>query len=201
MGIDSQDTSVKSGKSARCWPKWLKLLVSVGLIAHFSLIGLVYFSNNSMHRMPWADDLLQKSQPYLISMGWYTELLPMSLIGYEIYDKSIGIDYKLARNSRTWTSLVESVDSNSRWRRICQILGAFALNEDEEGIGQIALSIAKRARQEGIQIDQLRITTQDAESQGNVLLYQAWLVPLEDGDLTLVPELEPTRTVPVELSN
>jgi hypothetical protein len=97
--------------------------------------------------------------------------------------------------------LVESVDSNSRWRRICQILGAFAINEDEEGIGQIALSIAKRARQEGIQIDQLRITTQDAESQGNVLLYQAWLVPLEDGDLTLVPELEPTRTVPVELSN
>jgi hypothetical protein len=174
MGIDSQDTSVKSGKSARCWPSWLKLLVSVGLIAHFSLIGLVYFSNNSMHRMPWADDLLQKSQPYLISMGWYTELLPMSLIGYEIYDKSIGIDYKLDRNSRTWTSLVESVDSNSRWRRIWQ---------------------------EGIQIDQLRITTQDVESQGNVLLYQAWLVPLEDGDLTLVPELEPTRTVPVELSN
>lgn len=201
MGIDSQDTSVKRGKSAKCWPTWLKILVSLGLMAHFSLIGLVYFSNNSMHRMPWADDLLQKSQPYLIGMGWYTELLPMSLIGYEIYDKSIGIDYKLDRNSRTWTSLVESAESDLRWRRLCQILGAFALNEDEEGIGQIALSIAKRARQEGIQIDQLRITTQDAESQANVLLYQAWLVPLKDGDLTLVPELEPTRTVPVELSN
>ncbi|MFM8572239.1 MAG: hypothetical protein ACKOAU_11635 [Pirellula sp.] len=179
------------------WPFWLKLVVSSVLTAHFGLIALVYFSNNSAHRAPLADQLLQKCQPYLIGMGWYTELLPMSLVGHETYDKPIGIDYKLESSSRIWTPWIDSTTSDRRWKRLGQLSGALAVNEDEEGLGLIALSLIKKARSEGLNIAQIRYTARDPETQSNLLLYQAVVVRLANGELTLVPELEPTRTVPI----
>lgn len=201
MAIDSPDRNEHRQAAPKRWPLWLKVTMSVGLIAHFGLIALVYFSNNSSQRMPLADELLQKCQPYLIGMGWYAELLPMSLIGYEVYDKPIRIDLKSDRNSRIWTTWIDSAEADSRWRRLCQLIGALAINEDEEGLGQLVLSIGKRGKLDGIEIDQIRIVTKDFESQTDILLYQAWMVPLSDGELTLVPELEPTRSVPVKLSS
>ena len=63
------------GRTIR-WPAWLRAAVSVVLVLHFGLISLVYFSNNSLSRMPIADNALIKMQPYLVGLGWYTELLP-----------------------------------------------------------------------------------------------------------------------------
>jgi hypothetical protein len=130
-------------------------------------------------------------------MGWYTELLPMSLVGHETYDKQIGIDYRLDRTSPTWTSWIDSTTSDRRWKRLGQLSGALAVNEDEEGLGLIALSLIKKARSEGLNIAQIRYTARDPETQSNLLLYQAVVVRLANGELTLVPELEPTRTVPI----
>ena len=60
-----QDTS---GRTIR-WPAWLRAAVSLALVLHFGLISLVYFSNNSLSRMPIADNLLIKIQPYLVGLG------------------------------------------------------------------------------------------------------------------------------------
>ena len=178
-------------------PTWIKLIVSMVLILHFSLISLVYFSNNSLHRMPLADQIIEKFHPYLIGLGWYTELLPMSVIGSEAYEKPVTIDYRLERTSKTWNSWIDSSTSDVRWKRLAQLAGALAINDDDEGLGQIALSLVRRARAQGLEFDQIRFTAIEPGSSQNVLLYQATIIPLASGELTLVPELESTRTVPV----
>lgn len=196
MESKRHDNSSDEALGERAFPGWLKLLVSLLLVVHFGLIGLTYFSNNSLKRMPIADQLLQKCHPYLIGLGWYTELLPMSLVGSESYDKPVGIDYKTDRDSRTWTSWIESESEGVRWKRLAQLIGALATNEDEEGLGQIALSLVRQARSSGLEFDQIRFTTKDPDSTGRLKLYQATIVPLVSGELTLVPEIEQTRTVP-----
>ena len=182
------------------WPAWLRLGVSTLLVIHFGLISLVYFSNNSLSRMPIADVLLQKAQPYLIALGWYTELVPMSIVGSESFDRPVQIDYRTDRKSRSWTAWIDSVDSDARWRRLSQLAGALASNEDEEGFGRIALSLVQRAKLQGLQIDQIRFTATDATGKGNGMLFQATVVALRNGELTLVSSIDATRTVPVTKS-
>jgi len=188
------------GPSAKAFPLWLRLVFSMLLLVHFGLIALVYFSNNSLHRTPLVDEALQKCQPYLIGMGWYTELLPMSMVGSESYDKPVAFEYRSDAKSRIWTSWIESDSADSRWKRLGQLAGALAANEDDEGLGQIALSLVKRARREGIEFEQLRIVAKEPEAQRPILLYQATVVPLASGELTLVPTIDATRTVPVSKS-
>lgn len=193
------DSSQAGSGPAKPWPTWIRVLVSSLLAVHFGLIALTYFSNNSTLRMPIADRMLQLSHPYLIGFGWYTELLPMSLVGSESYDKPIQIEYRTDKNSRTWTNWIETTTSNARWRRLCQLAGALAVNENEDGLGEIALSLVEHARTNGLEIEQIRLTTQADDAQGKSLLYQATIIPLESGETTLVPQLESTRTVPVTL--
>lgn len=185
-----------NGRTIR-WPAWLRAAVSLALVLHFGLISLVYFSNNSLSRMPIADHLLIKMQPYLVGLGWYTELLPMSIVGSESFDRPVQIDYRSDRSSRTWTAWIDSASSDARWRRLSQLAGALASNEDEEGFGLIALSLVQRARAQGLEIDQIRFTAKDSMGKGNGMLYQATVIPLANGELTLVPSMDSTRTVPV----
>jgi hypothetical protein len=147
--------------------------------------------------MPIADNVLIRMQPYLVGLGWYTELLPMSIVGSESFDRPVQIDYRTDRNSRTWTAWIDSASSDARWRRLSQLAGALASNEDEEGFGLIALSLVKRAKAQGLEIDQIRFTAKDSTVKGNGLLYQATVIPLSNGELTLVPSIDSTRTVPV----
>lgn len=184
------------GRTLR-WPAWLRGAVSLVLVLHFGLISLVYFSNNSLSRMPIADDVLIKTQPYLVGFGWYTELLPMSIVGSESFDRPVQIDYRTDRGSRTWTAWIDSSNTDARWRRLSQLAGALASNEDEEGFGLIALSLVQRARAQGLEIDQIRFMAQDSTGKGNGMLYGATVVPLANGELTLVPSMDSTRTVPV----
>lgn len=147
--------------------------------------------------MPLADQIIERFHPYLIGLGWYTELLPMSVIGSEAYEKPVTFDYRLERTSKTWNSWIDSSTSDVRWKRLAQLAGALAINDDDEGLGQIALSLVRRARDQGLEFDQIRFTAIEPGSSQNVLLYQATIIPLSSGELTLVPELESTRTVPV----
>jgi len=149
-----------------------------------------------MQRMPIADQLLQRAHPYLIGFGWYTELLPMSIIGSESYDKPIEIEYRTDKNSRTWTTWIETSSSNARWKRLGQVAGALSVIEDDEGLGQIALSLVNHANHEGLNFEQIRFTTQGEDNQNKVLLYQATIIELPSGETTLIPQLESTRTVP-----
>lgn len=97
---ESADGIAGSGKMGGL----LKLVLSLVLLFHFFVIGLIYFSNNSLRRMPWADDALQAIQAYTIPLGWYTELAPMSLIGSETYDRPVEVSIKSDRESRVWNS-------------------------------------------------------------------------------------------------
>ncbi len=185
----------------------LKLVVSLFLLFHFFVIGLIYFSNNSLRRMPWADDALQAIQAYTIPLGWYTELAPMSLIGSETYDRPVEVSIKSDKESRVWNSWEGSVrggagKGDSRWRRLMQVAGALAVNGDEEGIGLLALSLVEKGKAEGMDIEAIRLIGKEtASADGQVLesetLFEATVVELEDGETTLVPAMEPTRTVPV----
>lgn len=185
----------------------LKLVLSLFLLFHFFVIGLIYFSNNSLRRMPWADGALQAIQAYTIPLGWYTELAPMSLIGSETYDRPVEVSIKSDRESRVWNRWEGSVrggagKGDARWRRLMQVAGALAVNGDEEGIGLLALSLVEKGKAEGMDIEAIRLIGKEtASADGQVLepetLFEATVVELEDGETTLVPAMEPTRTVPV----
>jgi hypothetical protein len=121
----------------------------------------------------------------------------MSIVGSESFDRPVQIDYRSDRSSRTWTAWIDSASSDARWRRLSQLAGALASNEDEEGFGLIALSLVQRARAQGMEIDQIRFMAKDSTGKGNGMLYQATVIPLANGELTLVPSMDSTRTVPV----
>jgi hypothetical protein len=48
-----------------------------------------------------------------------------------------------------------------------------------------------------MEIDQIRFMAKDSTGKGNGMLYQATVIPLANGELTLVPSMDSTRTVPV----
>jgi hypothetical protein len=190
----------------RALPGFGKLVVSIVLILHFFLIGLVYFSNNSLKRMPWADDLLQQTQLYTIPLGWYTELAPMSLIGSEMYERPVEVSIKSDAQSQVWKEWSGPGRGDARWRRLMQVAGALAINGDEEGLALLGLSLVKQGRRSGMEIERIRLVGKGAGAGGAGAggaeqepesLFEATVVALGDGEVTLVPAIEPTRTVPV----
>ncbi len=189
------------GAQLRAFPGIGKFVVSLVLIFHFFLIALVYFSNNSLKRMPWADDLLQRTQLYTIPLGWYTELAPMSLIGSEMYERPVEVSIKSDAQSQVWKDWQGPGRGDARWRRLMQVAGALAINGDEEGLALLGLSLVKQGRSSGMEIERIRLVGKGADASGAEQepesLFEATVVVLGDGEVTLVPTIESTRTVPV----
>lgn len=189
------------GAQLRAFPGVGKFVVSIVLILHFFLIALVYFSNNSLKRMSWADNLLQRTQPYTIPLGWYTELAPMSLIGSEMYERPVEVSIKSDAQSKVWKEWEGPGRGDARWRRLMQVAGALAINGDEEGLALLGLSLVKQGKRSGMEIERIRLVGKGADAGGAEQepesLFEATVVVLGDGEVTLVPTIESTRTVPV----
>lgn len=179
------------------WSLIARAVISVILIAHFALLALNYASNNSILRSEFADRMLVAVQPYMITLGWYTEFAPVSLATGENFDRAMTIEYKTSRRDTNWKTWVDSKRSHPRWRRLVALAGAFAEHEDSDGLGLIAVALVTHAAKEGIQIERIRFAvnaTMDGETPAPV--YEASVVKLTDSDITLVPKIESTRSVP-----
>lgn len=185
-------------KSAWEWPaKWF---VSIALLMHFAILALSYFSNNSLQRSNMADTVLQWVQPYSIPLGWYVELAPLSFVTGESYERAMQVEFKTSQADSQWSTLVDSSDSDARWKRLVTIAGALEANDDSDGLGLIAHSIAAKATRNGIPVDQIRFAATN-ESGSLVTVYQAKIIALDNEELTIVPILDPTRSVPVTPSS
>jgi hypothetical protein len=188
--------AVDWGTPGRAWAWPVKLLVSVAVLVHFAILTLSYFSNNSLQRSNMADTVLQSVQPYSIPMGWYVELAPLSFVTGEAYERAMKIEFKKSQTDSEWATFVDSSDSDARWKRLVTLAGALEANEDSDGLGLIAHSIAAKATRQGTPVDQIRFAATN-ESGAVVTVYQAKIIALDDEDLTIVPILDPTRSVPV----
>jgi hypothetical protein len=182
--------------AGRAWSWPVKLLVSMALLVHFAILALSYFSNNSLQRSNMADTVLQSVQPYTIPMGWYVELAPLSFVTGEAYERAMKIEFKKSQTDSQWATFVDSSDSDARWKRLVTLAGALEANEDSDGLGLIAHSIAAKATRQGTPVDQIRFAATN-ESGSVVTVYQAKIIALDNKELTIVPILDPTRSVPV----
>lgn len=175
-----------------------RAVVSVILILHFALLTLNYVSNNSMLRSDFADRALVAVQPYTIALGWYTEFAPVSLATGESFDRAMKIEYKTSRRDTKWEMWINSKRADPRWRRLVALAGALAEHEDSDGLGLIAVALVTHAAKEGIQIERIRFAVNTpSEGQQADPIYEASVVKLTESDITLVPRIEPTRSVPV----
>lgn len=183
---------------SRNWSLPVRGVVSLVLVAHFGMLAFNYLSNNSLRRSEFADQTLVRLQPYLITLGWYTELAPVSLVTGETFDQAMTIEYKTNRGDTNWTTWVDSRRADARWRRLVALAGALADHDDADGLGLIAHSLVTHAAKEGTDIQRVRFAMK-IPSISNQLesVYEASVIKLNDSDVTLVPQIEPTRSVPV----
>jgi len=182
---------------SRVWPAPVRVLASIAIAAHFLMLILNYGSNNSLRRSEFADQALVTLQPYLITLGWYTEFAPVSLATGETFDQAMTIEYKTNRRDRKWTSWIDSKRSDARWRRLAALAGALAEHDDADGIGLIAHSLVHRASQEGITIDRIRFAMDiPSLSDSPSTVYEASVIRLDESDVALIPQIEATRSVP-----
>ncbi|MCU0707561.1 MAG: hypothetical protein MUF23_04660 [Pirellula sp.] len=197
MSFGSNASNARS-ETPPSWSRWTQAGVSIALVAHFSLLALNYASNNSLRRSEFADQALIAVQPYLITLGWYTELAPISWVTGESFDHAMTIEYKSNRSDTRWTTWVDSKRSDGRWRRLVALAGALAEHDDSDGLGLIAHALVTRAAKEGIAIDQIRFSMELPEvSDQPESIYEAAVVKLDATDITLIPRIEETRSVPV----
>lgn len=186
-----------SSDSPKPWPVAIRTAISFVLIAHFGMLTLNYVSNNSLRRSDFADKALIAMQPYLITLGWYTELAPVSLVTGETFDQSMTIEYKTNRRDTNWTTWVDSKRSGARWRRMVALVGALADHDDADALGLIAHSLVTRASQEGKEIQRIRFAMKiPSISNQPEAIYEASVIKLNESDMTLIPQIEPTRSVP-----
>lgn len=178
------------------WSLPLRLMVSLVILFHFGALSLTYSSNNSLRRPVLADRLLIQLQPYLITMGWYSELAPVALVTDDPYDRSMKIEYTSTPSDTKWTEWLDSARADARWRRMVVLAGALVANEDTDGMGLLAHAIVARAAKDGIAMDRIRFASTD-DSGVEQSVYEAKIIRLDGKEITLVPSIEPTRTVPV----
>jgi hypothetical protein len=189
------------------WPLWLRVLLSVSLVFHFAVIALCYASNNSQIRSNLADTVLQWLQPYTIPLGWYVELAPLPLVSSSETERPMRVEVRSSQGSKSWTPLIDSTKASPSWRRLMTLVGALQSHEDSDGMSLIAHAISAKAISEGTPIDGIRFVA-SAEAASNAaatgtaaavdqVLFEAKILSAGADDLTLVPILEPTRSVPV----
>jgi len=191
-------TSNKRVSGQLPWSLTARAVISVILIAHFALLALNYVSNNSMLRSDFSDQTLVAVQPYTITLGWYTEFAPIALATGENFDRAMKIEYKTSRRDTKWETWINSKRANPRWRRLVALAGAWAETEDSDGLGLVAAALVTHAAKDGIQIQRIRFAVNpSADGQQPDPIYEASVVKLTESDITLVPKIEPTRSVPV----
>lgn len=195
--MNRQNSDVRNeGLGVVRWPLPLRAIASIAILFHFGALSLTYFSNNSLRRPVIADRLLIQLQPYLITLGWYSELAPVALVTDDPYDRSMKIEYTSTPADAKWTEWLDSARADARWRRMVVLAGALVANDDTDGMGLLAHAIVARAAKAGIAMDRIRFaSTDDMGVEQSV--YEAKIIRLDGKEVTLVPSIEPTRTVPV----
>lgn len=161
------------------------------------MVALNYASNNSLRRSEFADQTLVMLQPYLMTLGWYTEFAPVALATGETFDQAMTIEYKTNRRDTNWKMWIDSRRSDAKWRRLTALAGALAEHDDSDGLGLIAHALVTRAAKEGIAIDRIRFAMEiPTLSDSPSAIYEASVIPLNESDVTLIPQIEATRSVP-----
>jgi hypothetical protein len=179
------------------WPGVARAAISLVIIAHFIVVAFNYASNNSLRRSEFADQTLVSLQPYLIPLGWYTEFAPVALATGEPFDQAMMIEYKVDRRDTNWTTWVDSRRADARWRRLVALAGALAEHDDSDALGLIAHSLVTHAMKEGKDVQRIRFAMKlPAVSNQLESVYEATVVKLSESDITLIPQIEPTRSVP-----
>ena len=195
--MNRQNSDLRNaGAGTGRWSLPIRLIVSFAILFHFGALALTYFSNNSLRRPVFADRLLIQLQPYLITFGWYSELAPVALVTDDPYDRSMKIEYTSAAADTQWTEWLDSARADARWRRMVVLAGALVANEDTDGMGLLAHAIVARAAKNGVAMDRIRFASTD-DSGVEQSVYEAKIIRLDGIEVTLVPSIEPTRTVPV----
>lgn len=182
---------------------------------------MAYSANH--RRSSVQDRCLAFLQPYLIGLNFYPETLPVEWIDDDsppsatrisISDSSGGKWITVLSTQANANSLGGSLESlglhRSNSRRLLQLLSALSKNEDEDGILRVLKSVAVRLNAMAIQagnspksFDRIRlelpgIPTPDGDMEP--VFVEAMVARFENGEMGLVPQVEPHRSVRSKLN-
>jgi len=192
-----------------------KLLISIAILVHFSSLCVAYSANQM--RSPLQDRVLVFLQPYLIGFNFYPETLPVELIADENPPSSTRISISSSGQGEwstvlsTQVSALESLSLHGlKSRRLLQLLSALSKNEDEDGILRILESVAMRVDSIDFKLgtvdkpfDKIRLELPGVPTDDGGLepvFVEALVARFEDGEIGLVPKVEPHRSVRSKLN-
>ncbi len=191
------------------------------MLFHFGCICLAYSANH--RRSSVQDRGLAFLQPYLIGLNFYPETLPIEWIDDDGPPSATRISVSDSSENEWTTVLSTQANANSQSngleslglhrsnsRRLLQLLTALSKNEDEDGIFRILKSVAIRldvkAVGEGTSLksfDRIRLElpgTPIPDGGMEPVFVEAMVARFENGEMGLVPQVEPHRSVRSKLN-
>lgn len=191
------------------------------MLFHFGCICLAYSANHL--RSSVQDRGLALLQPYLIGLNFYPETLPVEWIDDDSPPSATRISVSdssenewttvlsTQANANSHSNRLESLGLNrSNSRRLLQLLTALSKNEDDDGIFRVLKSVAVRldAKANGeprsqemfdrIRLELPGVPTMDGGTEP--VFVEAMVARFENGELGLVPQVEPHRSVRSKLN-
>jgi len=176
--------------------------ISLAILAHLACVILTYSTNSN--RSSIQDIARVWSQPYLIGANWHQEMLPIEWISAN-HESDLAVTILLKKNPPTdeqlqdWLPVLvpkSAVFGAERAKRLLHVMSELAAAEDQDSVGLIKLLYSMVLHLESIPgsqpLDRIRLQRTDFE---NTVLFEAAVARLENGDIGLIPMIEPNRTV------
>ena len=165
----------------------VRTIVSVCVVVHFVAILATYSAN--WRRSGIQDDVLTASQPYLIGLNWYVEMLPIE------WNKADSADMKakltaLEKNQTERIVLLDSTTTTldrAKKRSLLRLLVSILEVGDDDAAALLLSSVIKHEQASGVR------SGGDANYS---VLYEATVKQSNEGSIQFLPVLEPQRTVP-----
>lgn len=189
--------------------------ISAVLLFHFGSLCLAYSAN--YNRSTVQDNVLVALQPYLLVLNFYPETLPVQLIAQDDPPSSTSVavansvdgDWTTVLGSKTTGVSAPSLHSLTS-RRLLNLLTALSQNEDEDGILRILKGIASKLeaidfhvgdRKEPFDLIRLELPgSPNEEGTMEPVWVEAAVARFENGEIGLVPKVDPHRTVRSKLN-
>lgn len=179
----------------------VRTIVSVCVVVHFVAIVATYSAN--WRRSGIQDDVLTASQPYLIGLNWYVEMLPIE------WNKADSADMKakltaLEKNQTERIVLLDSTTTTldrAKKRSLLRLLVSILEVGDDDAAALLLSSVIKHEQASGVRsggpIVSVRLEKLlDVGDANYSVLYEATVKQSNEGSIQFLPVLEPQRTVP-----
>lgn len=178
------------------WSATARTIVSLLIAAHFSCVAIAYAAN--WQRSDFLDSVLSRLHPYLVTSGFYVEMLGVDWTTGKSSDALSSVEYQSGDSAGEWQELISNIgnEQQHRPRRLLRAINALVEFEDSDGTCVVLQSLIERAVKQGADIKRVRVVSAPDLEAGEKVVFEASVSKLENGRMVLLPRIDAYRTVP-----